>query len=50
MKKYDIGKALASIGVCVVMLAMIYWKVGCWSIMAAGIVICAALVSIWEGW
>ena len=46
----NIGKALASIGVCAAVVALLCFKVGCWSIAAAGIVIVVALGTIWEVW
>ena len=46
----NIGKALASIGVCATVVSLLYFKVGDWGIHAGGIVIAVALVTIWEGW
>lgn len=45
-----IGKALATIGLFGVVFALMYFKVGCWNILASGLVIVIGLAVIWEDW
>ena len=44
----SIGKALASIGICIFLTALIAMPVGCWRIGAAGVSLAVSLAIIWD--